>query len=89
MSQDQTYLWVPISGPGSILSLFASVILKMLRSIQLSPLLTNVLSNGDSLTVKEGVSGLGVSTQHDHLRFSRHVGCRREDVGARRVQMSR
>lgn len=29
----QTYLWVPINGPGSILSLFASVILKKLRSI--------------------------------------------------------
>lgn len=83
MSQDQTYLWVPISGPGSILSLFASVILKMLRSIQLSPLLTNLLRDGDRLTVNEETSGLGISTQHDHLRFSRHVGCRREDVGGR------
>ena len=33
------YLWVPINGPGSILSLFASVIVKTLRSIQFSPML--------------------------------------------------
>ena len=34
---DRKYLWVPINGPGSILNLFDSVILKMLRSINVSP----------------------------------------------------
>ena len=32
----QTYLWVPISGPGSILILFASVILTILRNIHIT-----------------------------------------------------
>ena len=36
ISLHQTYLWVPISGPGSILILFASVILTILRNIHIT-----------------------------------------------------
>lgn len=32
----QTYLWVPINGPGSIFILFASVILMILRIIHVT-----------------------------------------------------
>lgn len=71
MSQDQTYLWVPINGPGSILSLFASVIFKMLRSIQSSS--TLIKSHTAKKVPYLRVDGLNISTQRYHLWLRRCV----------------
>ena len=62
MNRTAIYLWVPINGPGSNLSLFASVILKMLRSIQTS---LNLKYDGEEFQRHRMV---GISTSNFHFR---------------------
>ena len=60
---DQKYLWVPMSGPGSILILFVSVILTILRNIHIRKDKT-IGTHGTFILQDAEISSLAATTEY-------------------------